>query len=148
MNLADRIRRTRSMQAKIRLVEVSERPSIPVRAGAVRAAHALVAVIELWALGWVWYCGLARRRGRALAIAVGLLVAEGIALVIGRGNCPLGPLQSRLGDPVPLFELVLPPRAAKAAVPVLFTIAVAGLTLVAIRRVKGQHDLNAGGHEN
>ena len=56
-----------------------------------------------------------------------------MALVIGRGNCPLGPLQSRAGDPVPLFELVLPPRAAKAAIPILAAVAVAGLALVAGR---------------
>ena len=109
-----------------------------VEAAAVRTAHALVALVELWALGWVWVCGLTRRRGRALWIAVGLLVAEGVALVIGRGNCPLGPLQSRLGDPVPLFELVLPPRAAKAAIPILAAVAIAGLALVAVRRPDGR----------
>jgi hypothetical protein len=104
-----------------------------IQAAALRTAHATVAIVELWALGWVWYCGLVRRRGRALRVAVALLVAEGVALVIGRGNCPLGPLQSRLGDPVPLFELVLPPRAAKAAIPILFGVAVAGLALAAAR---------------
>lgn len=98
-----------------------------------RLAHAAVAVVELWALGWVWGCAVTRRRGRALAIAVGLLVAEGVALVIGRGNCPLGPLQRRLGDPVPLFELVLPPRAAKAAIPTLFGVAIAGLVGLVLR---------------
>lgn len=117
----------------IERMDDAERRRMPVRAIALRTGHALVAVVELWALGLVWYCGLARRRGRALRIAVGLLVAEGIALVIGRGDCPLGPLQSRAGDPVPLFELVLPPRAAKAAIPILAVVAVLGLALVATR---------------
>lgn len=36
-------------------------------------------------------------------------------MVIGGGNCPFGPLQRSLGDPVPMFELVLLPKAAKAA---------------------------------
>ena len=31
------------------------------------------------------------------------------------GDCPLGPLQARLGDPAPLFELVLSPTAARRA---------------------------------
>jgi hypothetical protein len=52
--------------------------------------------------------------------------------VIGRGNCPLGPFQARLGDPVPLFELVLPPRAAKAAIPVLFGVTVAGIAALVV----------------
>jgi hypothetical protein len=55
-----------------------------------------------------------------------------VALVIGRGNCPLGPFQARLGDPVPLFELVLPPRAAKAAVPVLAAVTAAGLVALVV----------------
>ena len=42
-----------------------------------------------------------------------------------------GPLQDRLDDPVPLFELVLSPRAAKRAVPVLGAVAAAGIGLLA-----------------
>jgi hypothetical protein len=39
------------------------------------------------------------------------------------------PVQRRLGDPVPMFELVLPPRAAKKAVPALAAVALAGCVL-------------------
>ena len=46
----------------------------------------------------------------------------------------MGPLQAQIGDPVPFFELVLPPRAAKAAVPILAGVSVAGLLAVALRR--------------
>ena len=56
---------------------------------------------------------------------------EGLLVVKNRGDCPLGGLQERLGDPIPLFELVLPPRAAKLAVPVLGAIAGAGIALLA-----------------
>ncbi len=59
---------------------------------------------------------------------------EGAGLVIGRGHCPLGPFQRRLGDPVPMFELFMPKRAAKVAVPVLAGVTVAGLAAVALRR--------------
>jgi len=104
------------------------------RAKALRAAHALLAVVELAGLGYVWVCAATGRRDRRLALAVGLLAAEGAALVVGRGSCPLGPLQERLGDPTPLFELVLPPRAAKAAVPVLAVVAVGGVAALAVRR--------------
>ena len=88
--------------------------------------------MQLASLGYVWGCALTGRRDRLLRAAVGLLGAEGAALIVGRGNCPLGPFQARLGDPVPLFELVLPPRAAKAAVPVLAAVAVAGIAAVGI----------------
>lgn len=102
----------------------SNRTVLGRRARALRCTHIGIAGMELGSLGYVWSCALTGRRDRLLKVCIGALVGEGIALVIGRGNCPLGPLQRRLGDPVPLFELVLPPRAAKVAVPVL---AVAGL---------------------
>jgi len=45
----------------------------------------------------------------------------------------MGPFQARLGDSVPCFELVLLPRAAKAAVPILARASVAGFLAVALR---------------
>jgi hypothetical protein len=65
---------------------------------------------------------------------VAALLTEGAVVAANHGDCPLGPLQARFGDPVPLFELVLPPTAARRAVPVLGLVTVAGLTLLAHRR--------------
>lgn len=45
----------------------------------------------------------------------------------------MGPLQASQGDPTPCFELVLPPKAAKAAIPVLTGVAVVGLGVLARR---------------
>jgi hypothetical protein len=42
-----------------------------------------------------------------------------------------------MGDPVPLFELVLPPQAAKQAVPVLGAVTATGLALAAARTRAG-----------
>jgi hypothetical protein len=106
---------------------------LPASAKAFRAAHALVGVIELSCLGYVWACALARRRDRLLGAAMVILSLQGVGMVIGRGNCPLGPLQRRLGDPTPLFELVLPPRAAKVVFPVLLAVALGGVLGVALR---------------
>ena len=96
-------------------------------ARAFRVAHAAFAVVSLSSLAYVWVSAVTRRRDRLLAGSVAVLSFEAAALVVGRGNCPFGPAQARLGDPVPLFELVLPPRAAKAAIPVLAVVSVAGL---------------------
>lgn len=103
------------------------------RARTFRVAHAAFSVAQLAALSYVWFCAATRRRDRVLSVSAAALLVEGAALVIGRGDCPFGPLQARLGDPVPLFELVLPKRAAKAAIPALFTIAVTGLAGVLLR---------------
>jgi hypothetical protein len=98
-----------------------------------RVVHAVWSVAGLASLGYLWACAVARRRDRILAAGIGFLSIEGIALAIGHGDCPMGSLQREWGDPVPFFELVLPPRAAKAAVPILFGASVAGLAAVAVR---------------
>jgi len=97
-----------------------------------RLGHIGIAVVELSSLTYLWYCALSGRRDRLLGVAVATLSVQGVALLIGRGNCPLGPLQQRLGDPGPLFELILPPRAAKAAIPVFFAVALGGLAILAL----------------
>jgi hypothetical protein len=102
-------------------------------AKAFRFAHAAWVVVSLASLGYVWLSALTRRRDRRLAASITWLLVEGAALVIGRGDCPFGPLQTRLGDPIPLFELVLPKRAAKAAAPFLAAVSVAGLVACALR---------------
>jgi hypothetical protein len=102
-------------------------------AKALRIAHIAIAGLELCGLGYVWFCALSGRRVRLLGAALATLSVEGVALGIGRGNCPLGPLQKRVGDPGPLFELVLPPRAAKAAIPVFFAIALSGAAILVLR---------------
>jgi hypothetical protein len=102
---------------------------------ALRAGHTAIAVVELSCLGYVWTCALTGRRDALLKGAIGILATEGVGLVIGRGNCPLGPLQERLGDPVPLFELVLPPTWARRAVPILAGVSALGIAL-ALRPVR------------
>jgi hypothetical protein len=96
--------------------------------------HASWSVAQLWCLGDIWVSVLTRRRSRRLWAGVAFLGVEGGALIVGRGNCPVGPMQAEWGDPVPFFELVLPPRAAKAAVPVLAVVSVVGMVALVLRR--------------
>ena len=104
------------------------------RARAFRVVHTAWSVVSLACLGYIWVCAATGRRDRRLVASVAFLSLEGAGLVVGHGDCPMGPLQADLGDPVPLFELVLPPRAAKAAVPVLAVVSVAGIVALALRR--------------
>jgi hypothetical protein len=92
----------------------------------------------LGAIVYVWWCAVTGRRDRRLRLAVAALLAEGAFVTANHGDCPLGPLQARLGDPIPLFELVLPPTAARRAVPMLGLIAAAGLMLL-LRRGQARH---------
>jgi hypothetical protein len=111
----------------------TDRPRLSRAALALRAAHAGISVGFLGAIAYVWRCGVTRRRGPLLRTAITALTLEGLAVAANGGDCPLGGLQERAGDPVPLFELVLSPRAAKLAVPALGAITAAGVALVAVR---------------
>jgi hypothetical protein len=88
------------------------------------------------ALARVWRAGLTRRRDKTASASAALLLTEGVALVVGRGDCPFGTFQAGLGDPVPMFEWFLPPRAAKAAIPVLTFVTLCGLALMWLRPPK------------
>jgi hypothetical protein len=99
---------------------------------AFRTLHAAIAIEMLLAIAYVWWCALRGRRDYLLRIAAASLIGEGVLVAANHGDCPLGGLQERLGDPVPLFELVLSPRAAKRAVPTLGAITAAGLALLMV----------------
>jgi hypothetical protein len=106
---------------------------LPPRALAFRLLHIGWGVLAMGALTNVWWHALTRRRSGAVWASAAMLLAQALALLVGRGNCPLGPFQRQLGDPVPMFELVLPPRAAKAAVPTLFMVGLVGLVTLLLR---------------
>ena len=103
-------------------------------AKAYRAFHSAWSVAGLASLGYIWACAVTRRRDRCLWASMAFLSLEGTGLLVGGGDCPMGPLQARLGDSAPFFELVLPPRAAKAAVPILAAVSIGGFVAVALRR--------------
>ncbi len=69
--------------------------------------------------------------------AVASLAAEGAVVALNHGDCPLGPVGERIGDPVPLFELVLSPAAARHAIPALGGVTALGLGVLAARRATG-----------
>ena len=104
------------------------------RARAWRVVHASWSVAQLGCLGYIWASALTGRRSPRLWASVAFLLVEGAALVVGRGDCPVGPIQAEWGDPVPFFELLLPPRAAKAAIPILGIVSVAGIVALVVRR--------------
>lgn len=98
---------------------------------AFRTAHAAIAVAFLSAIAYVWWCAITGRRGPLLRAAIASLLSEGVLVGANHGDCPLGGVQERLGDPVPLFGLVFSPRASRQAVPVLGAVAATGVALLA-----------------
>jgi hypothetical protein len=104
------------------------------RARLFRVAHGTFGVFNLAGLVYIWLSAARGRRDRLTYAAIALLSAEGGALVVGGGDCPLGAFQAGLGDPVPMFEWVLPPRAARAAIPALAVLAAVGMLAAMARK--------------
>jgi hypothetical protein len=109
---------------------------LPAPALMFRVAHGVWGALNLIGLALVWRAGITRRRDKRVYASTALLLSEGAALVVGRGNCPFGPFQADLGDPVPMFEWFLPPRAAKAAIPALTFVTLGGLMVMWLRPPK------------
>lgn len=97
----------------------AHRPGLTVAVVAWRAFHGVIALAFLLSIAYVWRCALTGRRGRLLRPTVAALLGEGLLVAANHGDCPLGPLGDRIGDPVPLFELVLPAPAARRAIATL-----------------------------
>jgi len=102
------------------------------KARRLRALHNAVGVADLGCLGYLWFCGITRRRNRWLSLAIAVLAGEGVALLVAR-ECPVGAFQRQAGDDVRMFELWFGPRVAPFAIPAFAVIAVAGLGLVLVR---------------
>lgn len=106
------------------------------RAGAVlaiRALHTLLSLFFLSCLGYVYYAGIRRKRGRLLWGAAGALVLEGTVVSVNGGDCPLGPVHRRFGDEKTFFELFVPAPVARRAVPFFAAVAIAGFAMVLLR---------------
>ena len=106
---------------------------LPPGAQLFRIAHGVWGAMNMLGLALVWRAGITRRRDKRVYASTALLLTEGAALLVGRGDCPFASFQAGLGDPVPMFEWFLPPRAAKAAIPVLTIVTLGGLMVLWLR---------------
>jgi hypothetical protein len=59
-------------------------------AKAFRAIHTGIAVVDLAAMGYIWVCGITRRRNTLLTASVAALMVEGAALIVGPRELPEG----------------------------------------------------------
>jgi hypothetical protein len=96
----------------------------------IRTIHGLLSAFFLACIGFVYYAVIADVDSPLVIAAAGALILEGLVVALNGGDCPLGGIHRRYGDEKAFFELVLPPRAAKLAVPVLGTVTAVGIVLV------------------
>ncbi|HEY5625207.1 MAG TPA: hypothetical protein VIT93_01830 [Dehalococcoidia bacterium] len=104
----------------------------------VRLLHGALTAFFTACIGYVYYAALTRRSGRLLWGAIGALAVEGVVVVSNGGDCPLGAVHHRYGDERDFFELIMPRRLSRRAVPVLGVIAITGVILALVRRREPQ----------
>ncbi len=100
---------------------------------AARVAHGLISLAFLCCIAVLY---IDAWRGSVNTVTLAALTAlwvEGVLVLKSGGSCPLEPLFRKLGDDTPLFELLLPPRAAERAVPVLGVASTLGAVLLGVR---------------
>ena len=110
----------------------SSTPDSAPRARAFRVAHAGIGAVDLAALGYIWVCGVTRRRGRLLTASVAALLVEGAARpsVVATVRS----VRCRRSSAIRYLSSSSCCRArAKAAVPILAGTSVAGIVLVVVR---------------
>jgi len=96
----------------------------------IRAVHGLLSAFFLSCIAFVYYAAIADVDSPLVIAAVGALILEGLVVALNGGDCPLGGIHRRFGDEKAFFELVLPPRVAKLAVPALGAVAALGIVVL------------------
>jgi hypothetical protein len=100
---------------------------------AARIAHGLIALVFLCCIAVLYVDAWRGSINMVTLAALAALWVEGVLVLMSRGSCPLEPLFRKLGDETPLFELLLPPRAAELAVPALGALSMLGAVLLGVR---------------
>lgn len=99
-----------------------------------RVVHTAFAVYFIGCIFYIYYVVLTLQINLLLWFAIISLSVEGfLVFIVNQGHCPLAPLQRKLEDPVPFFNLFLPENLAKRAIPFFTSITFLGVLLLIVR---------------
>ena len=102
----------------------------------VRLLHGAISAFFIACIGCVYYSAVTGRRNRYLFPAIAAVAGEGAVVLANGGKCPLGGAHRRYGDDRDFFELFLPYRLSRHAVPFLGAVTVIGIVLALRPRSK------------
>lgn len=101
---------------------------------AIKLVHTLIWVFFVTVIFYVVYCGIADQVNPLTWVAVGLVVMEGLVLLVFKMFCPLTLMARKYSDSEKdNFDIYLPNWLAKYNKQIFTTIFVIGLVLVLIR---------------
>lgn len=102
-----------------------------------RVFHGILTAYFTLCLIYLYIVGITGSVNSTLFIIATLSLAlEGMAVfAFNKGNCPLIHIQRRIGDEKPFFELLLPPRLAKQAIPAFALLTIVAILIILFRFV-------------
>lgn len=97
----------------------------------IKLIHTIIWAVMVAAIFYVFYCGLTNTFNFWLWSAIGLIIFEGLVLLINKGTCPLTPLARKYStDQKDNFDIYLPNIIAKYNKIIFTSIFVAGILLL------------------
>lgn len=100
----------------------------------VKTAHTVIWAIMVAAIFSILYAGLSGVVTALTYASVGLMVFEGLALVVGKGNCPLTPIARQYTDNSKAnFDIYLPEWLARHNKVIFGVLLAVGIMLLAFR---------------
>lgn len=112
----------------------------------VKLLHTLITLVNTGAVLYILFCGLRRKEGPLLDLAIALIMLEALALVAFEFRCPIQYVAREVaGTSAPVGDIFLPQWVAAYIVQACIPIAVLGLVLVWRNRhmSKGQNRMTA-----
>ncbi|MBP7832400.1 MAG: hypothetical protein KA035_01380 [Candidatus Levybacteria bacterium] len=99
-----------------------------------RVIHGIFALYFIACLIYLYYAAIFSKIDLILLISVVSLGFEGIVVfILNKGDCPLIHVQRKIGDDIPFFQLFLPVKLAKKAVPFFAKLTWIGVALIMLR---------------
>ena len=101
----------------------------------IKILHTVIWVVMASACIYVLYAGITNTSNALTWFCVGLIVLEGIVLLLNKGTCPLTPMASRYTTKRSNnFDIYLPEWLPKNNKQIFTTIFLAGVLLIMLRR--------------
>jgi len=98
----------------------------------IRLVHGLISLFFLGCIAGIYYSGITNSPSVWAYLAVTALLVEGLVVFANHGTCPLGKVHHKYGDDKTFFELFLPKRLAKRAIPFFSVVTLVGVVLLLI----------------
>ena len=100
----------------------------------IKLTHTVIWLFMVAVIGYVLYCGLADKVNVCTWIAIGLVVAEGLVLLVFGGRCPLTIIARKYSSlDRDNFDIFLPNWLARYNKVIFSTVYVVGLIVVGYR---------------